>query len=110
LIATNEGGCFATSNCINIYEDCVGIETIDSDLITLYPNPANQQLNIELPSNQVAESIVINDLQGRVLQLQSNLNDNGLLQIPIISLETGVYHILIKTNKGVATKQFVKIN
>ncbi len=110
LIATNEGGCFATSNCINIYEDCVGIETIDSDLITLYPNPANQQLNIELTSNQVAESFIITDLQGRVLQLQSNLNGNGLLQIPIISLENGVYHIFIKTNKGVTTKQFVKIN
>jgi hypothetical protein len=110
LVATNQGGCYAISNCINIYEDCVGIETIDSELITLYPNPANQQLNIELPSNQVAESFMISDLQGRVLQLQSSLNDNGLLQIPIFSLENGLYHILIKTNKGVTTKQFVKIN
>jgi hypothetical protein len=110
LVAINEGGCYATSNCFDLYEDCVGFETINSDLIKLYPNPANQQLTMELPSNQVAESFIVSDLQGRIIQIQGILNNNGLYQVPIVSLENGVYHIVVKTNKGVTTKQFVKIN
>jgi hypothetical protein len=110
LLAINPGGCFATSECYNLYEDCVGFETIASDLIKLYPNPANQQLTMELPSNQVAESFIVSDLQGRIIQIQGILNNNGLYQVPIVSLENGVYHIVVKTNKGVITEQFVKIN
>jgi hypothetical protein len=110
LVAINETGCYATSNCFDLYEDCVGFESIASDILKLYPNPTNQQLNLELSSNHLVESIVISDIQGRALQIQSNLNDNGLIQIPIFSLENGVYHIVVKTNKGVTTKQFVKIN
>jgi hypothetical protein len=109
LVATNPGGCFAISNCLTLL-DCVGFETIDSDLIQLYPNPANQQLNIELPSYQVVESFVIADLQGRVLEVQGNLIDKSLYQLPISSLENGMYYIVIKTNKGLTTKQFVKVN
>ncbi len=110
LVAINETGCYATSNCFNIYEDCVGFETIASDLIKLYPNPAYQHLTIELPSNQLVESFIVSDLQGRVVQVQSNLNDNGIYQIPVVALENGVYHIGIKTNNGLMMKQFVKIN
>ena len=94
----------------NYFQKPVGIETIASDLIKLYPNPSNQQLTIELPSNQLVESFIVSDLQGRVVQVQSNLNDNGIYQIPVVALENGVYHIGIKTNNGLMMKQFVKIN
>ena len=110
LVAINETGCYATSNCFDIYEDCVGFETLASDLIKLYPNPAYQHLTIELPSNQLVESFIVSDLQGRVVQVQSKLNENGIYQIPVVDLENGVYHIGIKTNNGLMMKQFVKIN
>ena len=69
--------------------------------VTLYPNPTNDVLNIEM-FNEV-KSIEIYNIQGRKV-IFSTQN-----QINVSDLESGIYMIRIQdTNNAIATKKFVK--
>ena len=70
--------------------------------ILLSPNPANEILNIQTPSNVVFENASIINLLGQKV-LESNINN-----ISVAALSTGIYSILIKTSEGLVSKKFIK--
>jgi len=72
--------------------------------IVIFPNPANDFLNIKLSEH--FESIEITNIIGQVLY--SNKVTDSFIQINISSYSSGVYFIRLQGKKGMATKQFVK--
>lgn len=73
----------------------VGIQSKDNDGILIYPNPAENQVNIQ--SSRDIDSIVIYDLSGREVMRQ---NMNGKTQnVNIQALSAGTYLVQI-FNKG----------
>ncbi len=72
--------------------------------IVIYPNPANDLLNVKL--SQQFESVEITNMLGQVLY--SNKVTDSFLQINISSYSSGVYFIRMKGDNGIATKKFIK--
>jgi len=88
------------------FVDDLGIpgENSAKSQIVIYPNPANNLLNLQPNRGVVLEEVVIYNLQGRKLL---NFNKN-LEQINLENLSAGMYILNIKTNEGSINKQLVK--
>jgi polyhydroxybutyrate depolymerase len=71
--------------------------------VGVYPNPATNVLRIENLESRVLNVSVFNTT-GQLVKEFSNLNGS----IDISDLDTGVYHIMIATEKGLFSNSFVK--
>lgn len=81
----------------NSYDFNVGINAVNHDLITIYPNPVTSTLSLEF-HGVVTGVIKLLDLNGRVIyQVDDNQNKNNI-QIDMSNFENGVYLLSIETN------------
>jgi len=71
--------------------------------ISIYPNPAKDELRIECTSEQV-NKIEVFDLSGKTLMSQMS----NPSQINVSHLASGIYFLKIQTDKGAVIKKFVK--
>ncbi|WP_291720702.1 T9SS type A sorting domain-containing protein [Bernardetia sp.] len=76
-------------------------EELKSNEILVYPNPAQEVVNIS--SKEQILSIRILNIQGQVLRTVTNRN-----KINLNGLANGVYLLNITTKEGTSTKRFVK--
>lgn len=85
-------------------EDCYGTasisESFDRVEVTMFPNPATSQLNIQTEL-EVME-VQITNLAGQVLLTSNNT------QINIDHIQSGVYLVTTLTNKGATTQTLIK--
>ena len=100
----DSAGCAATAyNRVGI-EICEAIPQITAtSAITLYPNPATDQLFIKAENIQ-AQSITVYDVNGRIIY---NLPFKPVVDVHVLS--SGIYFIEINSTQGVARKRFVKM-
>ncbi len=78
-----------------------GVEKIRNNInVSIYPNPATNQLNIE--TTAIIESITIYSLLGKLVQVEKETS------FSVGRLENGAYILKIKTNKGLVHKRFIK--
>jgi len=73
----------------------------DAQMI-VYPNPANQSINIKSELDLEGNQIEIYDMSGRIV-LKSILENN---QIDVRSLSTGIYILKVKTMQGQSITRF----
>jgi hypothetical protein len=74
----------------------------------VYPNPANNQLTVQMPENGViVNQVIVRNLAGQVLS-SNNFESNQLSNatISVATLNNGLYLCEVITNKGVVTKRF----
>ncbi len=78
-----------------------------SSKFSVYPNPANNVLNITSGDALQVNAVKITDINGReVLKTQFSNTDSA--QINVSNLATGMYVVSITSTEGVATKKFMK--
>jgi len=77
----------------------------ENEGIRVYPNPATDQLNIEIANNEQAE-IYINDMQGRVVHHSIFTNEQEVIGLE--EYRTGMYSILVITPDEVFRTKFIK--
>lgn len=76
------------------------------DLITLYPNPSYNVINLSSSNNIIFNTIQIVDINGRIIKsIDSN---QTFVQIDVTDLNSGVYFVNIESEEGTTTKKFVK--
>lgn len=80
-----------------------GLTQIDGSVITVYPNPAIDVLNIDIESTEINRVIILN-ISGEIVHTVYNPST----QINISELVSGVYFIEITTADGIARTQFIK--
>lgn len=74
---------------------------------SVYPNPANDLVNIANTDNMFVNKVVITDLNGRIVK--NVLFDNAAnIQINVSDLSQGLYIMSITSDKGTAIKKMVK--
>lgn len=80
----------------------LGSETFDLDKqVTIYPNPATDELNIQLPTDFSINQVVIrNSLAQIVLISKENKMNTSILS-------SGVYFVEIETDKGIFFKKVI---
>lgn len=88
-----------------------GIIEYNNSLLNVFPNPANDVLNISYLNNSENQKISIyNELgQTALTIMNNNANNNGVSsqQINIQALPSGVYFIKLESETSVSTKYFV---
>ncbi|CAM4282539.1 T9SS type A sorting domain-containing protein [Flavobacterium terrigena] len=75
-----------------------------ANYFSLYPNPATNELNINLKSAIEINSIQIYNTIGQLVTIQTG----NALKVDVSHLKTGNYFIKINTNEGYSTSQFIK--
>lgn len=110
VIASNKAGKSAASNEISV--DVV--MSLGNDLlnrkITVYPNPANDVLNIKMELTTKVDKFVISDVQGRnVAEIIAPENYGTFAySLPLQKLGAGLYLLQVHTAEGIGLKRIVK--
>ena len=82
-----------------------GIDNYLSNSIALYPNPANDVINVQCTMNNV-QGVEVIDVYGKVINT-INVTDNPT-RINVSGLASGMYFVRVTTEEGTVTKTFVK--
>lgn len=93
-----------------LWIDHTGIADNTLSAMKLYPNPANNNVNVEVASTENTNGLMtITNLMGQVVSSQSVAlnNGNNLVNVNISNLTSGIYMLSIKTNKGTSTQKLV---
>lgn len=103
-------GCISTTeNYLVTIEDCPRIDEITAANILIYPNPADDILNIKIsPLTNSKIEIRILDVMGRIIKTGKTEITDGVVELDISGLHPGVCTIEISSpGFGTVTKQFV---
>ena len=93
---------------INITASSASLLENDLSEITIYPNPSNDILNIDLSSaNEVVQSIFLVDITGKLIQTIDVL-ENTNISLNVSSLASGLYHVMISSASNSIVRQVVK--
>ncbi|MFK5889831.1 MAG: T9SS type A sorting domain-containing protein [Flavobacteriaceae bacterium] len=79
-------------------------ENILSSKVSVYPNPSNGVLNVNIPSDIFVSNASIFDVTGKQVKIFKSISKS----LDISSLSTGIYILKIDTNKGVVSKKVLK--
>jgi hypothetical protein len=83
---------------VEVKIDDVGINELQTDSYSIFPNPTNGNVTIE---GKGLSSVEIYDIQGRSLAQYTNVNEK--LQINVNSYENGIYFVRITSASGEMT-------
>lgn len=120
---TNSVDCFEEYNgrlyaggwfCINPYMNCnngriavldttsvSGMDLPETPAFAVYPNPAREMINIDLPAGTVLQ-MTLYDMRGAALKRMKNVN-----QIQVNDLPDGIYLLEIEAGMGLVRKKIV---
>lgn len=108
---TNGGPSGANSNIIGL--DAFSVDrplsaaSFFSKNFAIYPNPADNVLNLSSKTNTRMNSVQIVDLNGRVVK---NVNVKGLTEteIDVSDINAGMYFVEVASDEGKSTTKFIK--
>lgn len=94
------------------FDPTIGINEESASIATLvYPNPANEVLNVKMEINNATTGVIaIYNAAGSKVKETSFNASNGVSveQVSINDLSSGLYTVKITTNDGFATRKFTK--
>jgi hypothetical protein len=96
-VEITENGCVDTSACVMI--SSVGIASSEMNSVSIYPNPAIDQMTIAVAGASSSLEISIVDIQGKaVLSIsENNLSGDFKKQISTEGIAKGMYYINVKS-------------
>ncbi len=94
------GSCWFASN----------VKYLSKTKLSLYPNPATNTLNIELPNKYLIKNISVTDISGRVVITDNTpVINNSIYQLNTTSLSEGMYLLHWTDSEGaINTIRFIK--
>lgn len=108
VMVRGAGNIFYAINSNNIkIEMATGIKELNSDNISVYPNPTNDILNLTFNKSTFVQQISLTDLQGKIVYSSKSVQSNKL-QIDMNNLSNGLYMLNVQTNNGVNIHKVMK--
>jgi PKD repeat protein len=95
---------------VNIIQGAsVGMDEINADNISIYPNPTSGELFVDLGNiDNTFNQIQLLDLTGRVISTYSTYKDIKLYTLSTGSLSNGIYTVKIVGKEGSISKKIIK--
>lgn len=112
VLVANDGGCGATDTVtLEIWP--TGVEELGgASVLSIFPNPATDVLNISLNHTGVLSNldIAVTNMQGQLVMTRNIVGMNGgdLLTLELDQLPAGAYNLSVKADGLEATRAFVK--
>ena len=88
-----------------IHQQAVGVEELNFEQVSLYPNPANDILYVHLPS--INYSLDVLNVMGEVVLKSENKSNTSSLSLT--DLKQGIYTLVVKSNSKQKQIKFVKL-
>ena len=82
-------------------------ETIIPQELKVFPNPATNQLNVQLDKASAATTVTISDLQGKLIK-QTEFVNQKLLNVNVSDITAGSYMVKVNGSNFLSTSIFVK--
>ncbi len=98
------GACYKENIDVTFGSSCLTSEKIPTDGITIYPNPASNQITIT--SKEIISTIEIFDLMNPSLK-RINVNGTKSPTINVSDLKPGIYNCKITTSKGTQNQKLI---
>lgn len=98
---------FMASELLGCCQFGAKIDDVESPMIKIYPNPANDLIRIEIMDNKMGEKLLILNSVGMVVY-QENIQNNPL-ELNISHFSSGVYSVLYETSKEKVVSKFIKM-
>ena len=76
--------------------------------LKVFPNPANEMLNINLQNNNIENCTITNALGQMVYSSANEINANHKIQLNISNLNAGVYFVKVRAGNGSYNAKFIK--
>lgn len=89
----------------------VQAEKIDQNSFAVFPNPANEQINVDVTLEDISSNVSVDliDIRGTLLEERTYSNvQNETYQFNTAELAAGTYFIRVRTDNGYNIKQFTK--
>jgi uncharacterized delta-60 repeat protein/uncharacterized repeat protein (TIGR01451 family) len=99
----------ATNTVLNTFVSAslMGIaENENTDGVIIFPNPANDIITLNISGFKGSTRLEIYNITGQLMQQQQINNENKMMDVS--RLNSGIYFVKVKTDKGVTVKKFVK--
>ncbi|MCO6495813.1 MAG: thiol protease/hemagglutinin PrtT [Bacteroidetes bacterium] len=78
------------------------------DLISIFPNPAKDLLQIDLTkSTEQVSKIEIINIAGKIILTQNTFTDNNLVTISVQEIPDGMYFVKLYSQTGILTKKII---
>lgn len=75
----------------------VDIDDYESNVLNLFPNPANNYINLDIPVNFTKGSFELTDLMGNQLKKISFFNSSTQIQVDLSPYPSGIYIFVTRT-------------
>ena len=98
----------AVDTGVTFWDTLLSVDDLEAtSSFTVYPNPTDTVLNIQMESNQIGLTYEVFDILGK--QISSNtLENERLTQINVSNWNSGLYLIKISNGDTTETKRFIK--
>ena len=103
---TNPDSCMYTSL---VYIYTVGINNLDENMWSLYPNPTSNLITLNWSANLKVNTIRVMNVLGEVIKTSSKVNGHSTT-IDLSALPGGTYLVKLATDKGILTKNVLLKN
>ena len=87
-----------------------GIEgtLVETDVLTVYPNPVSTMLNIELPASRTIERLTLRSLTGATALEPTIQGQQQTMTMDVSSLPKGLYLLQVQTPTGTLSQKVLK--
>ena len=100
VLVTDANGCEVTGGPYEV-DDVYGVFHTTQVPFTVYPNPASDQVQLDLNGTAVDAVMTIYDASGRVMWTRSSDRWMGRFIVDVTSWASGTYHVQVATSTGV---------
>ncbi|MEA2041036.1 MAG: T9SS type A sorting domain-containing protein, partial [Bacteroidota bacterium] len=88
-------------------DPAAAVVNLNENSFKIYPNPAKNSVNIELPAGYTEKEIQILDVTGKEVQVISNEEISPSFEVNVSNLKAGVYFCKFNINNSTITKRLV---
>ncbi len=106
FVVVYDGKCYWTDTIVLTINSCIGIDEVKENPMKVFPNPADDFVNISLPQYYKDAQLSVLNSQGGV-QYSAVIN-NKEFKVDVSHFATGIYIVLLKTGDGVFWRKVVR--
>ncbi len=107
VVAVDDANCNVTDEIVVTVDPCLGLYEDQLDQLVVYPNPNNGEFAVHIPSSMTEGTMIVMDLNGRVVIEESYTNTSNGIEMNVKGVENGMYIVRIATNDAQYQTQVV---
>ncbi|GAB5539550.1 MAG: hypothetical protein Salg2KO_16530 [Salibacteraceae bacterium] len=108
VTVADSAGCTNSDTIQILNGNCVGVEEVNMSALSVFPNPAYDQLNVSWTDVMNVQTIQVMDITGKVVLSQSRASSNNQTVLDLHSIESGTYMLMVHTYDSIERYTFVK--